>query len=261
MLASRRAATLFFASILISAHEPPKPIPSPSQSIDATQISAAAQTVASAIREARPPAETDVGCADRSDQRRSDLCAQWKAADAARDAATYGLWTVILGALSTILLIATLWASIRTSWREYRAYVSLAYEGGATVEAGKKLRLPIRLKNYGKTPALSGYSQGNLLLRPKEWDWSHEKFEPFAAPQAKTTWHPTSTDAQLFFGDREITQAEYDQYLTGDCVIFGRVTVYYKDIFGQARKTSIQFQRHHGDGDVIRPGGPGNQFT
>src|SRR4051812_24450460 len=58
------------------------------------------KTAASQIVEAiNKPAEKDAGCVDRKDKRTSDLCAQWKAADAARSAANAAWYLGFAGAL------------------------------------------------------------------------------------------------------------------------------------------------------------------
>jgi hypothetical protein len=48
-------------------------------------------------------------CEEGQDARNSDLCAQWKAADAARDAADWTYWGVLLGIVGTIGLFWTLY--------------------------------------------------------------------------------------------------------------------------------------------------------
>lgn len=55
------------------------------------------------------PSKLERPCNEGGDDRESDLCAQWKAADAARDAADYTFWALILGAVGTIGLFWTLY--------------------------------------------------------------------------------------------------------------------------------------------------------
>lgn len=68
----------------------------------------AASTIAAAIRETIYPVGKDEGCEKAEDRRNSDLCAQWKAADAARDAADYSLWSLLVGIFGTAAVVATL---------------------------------------------------------------------------------------------------------------------------------------------------------
>ena len=50
-------------------------------------------------------------CKEGGDARDSDLCAQWKAADAARDAADWTRWGVLIGIIGTVGLFWTLYYS------------------------------------------------------------------------------------------------------------------------------------------------------
>jgi len=54
----------------------------------------------------------DVGCKADQEDRRSNLCAQWKAADAAYDSALWALWQVIFGGIGLLVGAATLAAAI-----------------------------------------------------------------------------------------------------------------------------------------------------
>lgn len=55
----------------------------------------------------------DQGCEPGRDERKSDLCAQWKAADAASNAAQWAWWQIILSALGVVGLGLTLWFNFR----------------------------------------------------------------------------------------------------------------------------------------------------
>lgn len=121
----------------------------------------AAETIASAISNAREMHEPDRGCDQGNDNRSSDLCAQWKSADAAKDAARYAFWTLLTSAIGTGLLLWTLWETRATSRRELRAYISLDHssvaKGVVDDENGSQkvteLILQISWKNSGNTPA------------------------------------------------------------------------------------------------------------
>jgi hypothetical protein len=58
----------------------------------------------------------DLSCKRGEDDRLSDLCAQWKAADAAYDAARWGWWQMILGALGLIVGGGTLIAAVAAAF-------------------------------------------------------------------------------------------------------------------------------------------------
>ncbi|WP_305097120.1 hypothetical protein [Croceibacterium aestuarii] len=54
------------------------------------------------------PSEDEGPCGPGRYRSEEDLCAQWKAADSARDAADYAFWGLILAAIGTVGLLATL---------------------------------------------------------------------------------------------------------------------------------------------------------
>jgi len=153
----RRGRALWFISVAVGslaltpqtyAGEKPGPMRS--------DIRQAADTIASAIHDTSRPAAQDQGCVRGSDQRRSDLCAEWKSADAAKDAANYALWTLIVSALGTGLLIWTLAETRATTRRELRAYVSVRSGGlviQETAEKGTLISFEVISHNGGATPA------------------------------------------------------------------------------------------------------------
>lgn len=58
----------------------------------------------------------DAGCADREDRRESDLCAQWKAADAAFDGARAAERQTMIGWVGLFLGFVTMGAAIAAAW-------------------------------------------------------------------------------------------------------------------------------------------------
>lgn len=126
----------------------------------------AANTIASAIGNTVQPVAKDEGCKDRDDKRDSELCAQWKAADAARDAATFAFWTLLVSAVGTGLLVWTLWETRANARRELRAYVSVkVLETGIEIIPGKEVRFTQQAvaHNGGATPAYDFVSFGHII--------------------------------------------------------------------------------------------------
>ena len=68
---------------------------SASQKAETDQLKA----IVTAIKESNRPPKPDNGCKAGKDDRSSDLCAQWKAADAAKDAA----WWTFVAAITTVI--------------------------------------------------------------------------------------------------------------------------------------------------------------
>ena len=69
----------------LAASNPPKQAAHHNNSAPQDEITNAANTIAPAVAKAEKTPEKDRGCDQGKDARNSDLCAQWKAADAARD--------------------------------------------------------------------------------------------------------------------------------------------------------------------------------
>ena len=133
-----------------------------------------------ANEEARARALT-YACRKDGENRYSDLCAQWKAADSAEDSAVWtrltGIFTAIglgIGAVTTVAAIAAAvfaalasghtrdgaraaWATEKVSResaeRQLRAYVGIESIGTSAFSPGKPLHLWLRLINRGQTPA------------------------------------------------------------------------------------------------------------
>lgn len=99
-------------------------------------------------------------CGPGQDDRSSDLCAQWKAADAAADAA----WWARFGGLATIIsLLAVALATYETiranriareaMQRQLRAYVSVSEFEIRDLTVGKTPWVSLTFRNDGQTPA------------------------------------------------------------------------------------------------------------
>lgn len=93
-----------------------KPLTTGNQSQEAqaaAKIEEAGNSIASAIIQVGKPIEKDGGCENRKDNRNSELCAQWKAADSAEEAANWAWWQLWLSALGVLGLGFTLWFNFR----------------------------------------------------------------------------------------------------------------------------------------------------
>jgi hypothetical protein len=133
---------------------------------DGADADNAAEAIARAINNTVQPAIQDSGCSDRSDKRDSDLCAQWKAADAARDAADYALWALFLTAVGTGLLYVTLRETRLTSRRQLRAYVYAEPTNLISYEKSKRIEAEYAIRNAGSTPAYDVIHGGGIDVFP-----------------------------------------------------------------------------------------------
>jgi hypothetical protein len=98
--------------ILIGAGQPSKQ-PARSEQSQVNKDKAAALSNMAVGSPARPP--QDSGCKAGQDNRNSDLCAQWKAADAANDAAKWNWWQMIAGFFGLLVGAGTLFFAARAA--------------------------------------------------------------------------------------------------------------------------------------------------
>ena len=89
---------------------------------DSKAPQSATQTIA--LPKAPEPEPKDAGCPNGKDRRNSDLCAQWKAADAAFDAARAGERQTIIGWIGLLLGFVTMGAALAAAWYAKRAAVA-----------------------------------------------------------------------------------------------------------------------------------------
>lgn len=93
-----------------------QPAANTQESETSTNLSKAAPQVAAPPVQTVKPVESpklERPCESGNDDRESDLCAQWKAADAARDAADWTRWGAIIGIIGTVGLLWTLFYTAR----------------------------------------------------------------------------------------------------------------------------------------------------
>lgn len=124
--------------------------------------------------------DKDKGCAVSSERRESDLCAQWKAADAAADAAFWAKMGFWMGLITVAALGGTLFQGGRALMRakeandtaqdigkrQVRAYCGVhavsikAGEPGVLIAGFRTVHAEITIRNYGQTPAYQGRGWG-----------------------------------------------------------------------------------------------------
>lgn len=214
--------------------------------IAASLIFAAAPSHSSALNHsASSPAQSDRisrACGPGQEDRNSDLCAQWKAADAAADAA----WWARFGGLATIFsLLAVALATYETvranriareaMQRQLRAYVSKWAEI-QDLTVGKTPWVSLEFRNDGQTPAYN--VRQRCFAEPFCPQISGELFDLGDHPRARPApvmspggslsvhpWLPSEWTSEQ--------QAEFD---AGRLNIFTWGDLHYVDAFGHERK-------------------------
>ncbi|WP_156957020.1 hypothetical protein [Sphingomonas astaxanthinifaciens] len=91
------------------------------QNHGADEVTKALRQIASAQAKQSERGEYEKPCADGEYNNRSDLCAQWYAARAARDAADWAYWAVFWGVASLVLSVLGLVALLRSLLQTERA--------------------------------------------------------------------------------------------------------------------------------------------
>lgn len=120
------------------------------------RVENALEAIAVAQKEAVQPSEQERPCDQGNDNRQSDLCAQWKAADAAGESARWTFWTFIVSIFGTVGIIATIFyarSSIIASVNAERPHVRLYRTKKQNRDDGIIVQ-GVNFRNYGRTPAI-----------------------------------------------------------------------------------------------------------
>lgn len=179
----RRIIIGALAWVILAAQSPreaPRDAPQQKQAEAASPSEKAAPEAPPPLQQANEPPGYYNECERGNDQRQSDLCAQWKAADAANKAADLTFWFGIIGSIIGFLTLSAAVAAAwfarkaarhgergsdaaeeglahmrKTSEMELRPYVHMV-ELVSEVEDSLLLLtdLALRLKNHGSTPAI-----------------------------------------------------------------------------------------------------------
>jgi hypothetical protein len=142
--------------------------------------------VAAALKQPQKSTKHDEPCDPGDNKRSSDLCAQWKAADAAKSAAQANWWLGVVSSLIGAATLAAAWAAAiyakkaaeetgrtadlaaATSFAELRPYLFI--EKLVMERTDKLFRTEVIFKNFGKLPArsITVQSDGFFTMDPVE---------------------------------------------------------------------------------------------
>lgn len=229
--------------ILIGAADPPKGDKGSNSAISAGDIDNAAASISASIKQSVIPPQKDSGCQDGLEKRDSDLCAQWKAADAARDAARYALWSIAIGVIGTGFLLVTFRETRRVSRAQLRAYVSIK-PMGLTIKdsgAGKQITARLKIKNGGQTPAYRVVWSGNIVALTSEmavdffYD-SNDEPPPFKDPRPTLINSADEIDADLESVD-DLLPPDWIMIQAGAKHLYLYGTGEYRDVFHRLHET------------------------
>ena len=192
-----RGYRLFFAALglVLAAHHPnleaqPKQAAAQDRSANALENIAAAYDKqaerAERSQESNP-------CKPGDDKRDSDLCAQWKAADAAADSAWWAAVGSFASAISTVLVLLALYLAFRsnsiardTAHRQIRAYLSV--ENLEVRTTSTEIEIKPFIRNSGESPARDVICKIDMQFQLSGgWDPSLKEFAVFEDRQGDRT--------------------------------------------------------------------------
>jgi hypothetical protein len=208
-------------------------------------------------------------CKPGHDDRNSDLCAQWKAADASAAAAKWAQISAYTGGIAAILLLVTLIYTGKatraadraaqaahaackiatdSSQAQLRAYVNVMSVRITDVMPGCFPKAEVTFQNNGVTPAKQYGHWIGLLIddHPTFYDFSDESLN---AINGKSVLAPNAVSHAYCQVAEPLTPEQYDLIMSGKAAIwiFGRAV--YQDVFGGDRFLTY---RHIFGGDVER---------
>lgn len=179
----------------------------------------------------RKAAASDLECSDQRNGPQSELCAQWESADAARDSAHYALLSLIVSVFGFGSVIYSLKQTQKTSHQEFRAYLRMEASDAPSIAPNEKIHVPMKVVNYGRTPALNYKASTAGFIGPPGWSWPADII-PDESMRPGVTLH-VGRDAEADIGPEEtIDAATYFDIMTGKLVVYISAVLLYDDVFG-----------------------------
>lgn len=160
MLRGYRCIVLAAVGWLILVASTPSAKTSPEKDTADQDIAAAGKPTDLAVNRSIQPDEHDKPCAKGEQNRNSDLCAQWEAADAAVDSATWAEKTYKLGIIGTVLGAITMAAAIAAA---FYARSAALHAGGAHKAFISAERAILRIVSAGVANARGGELDRQLV--------------------------------------------------------------------------------------------------
>lgn len=191
-----------------------------------------------------------VNCDEKNDDRRSELCAQWKAVDAARESLHYAFLSNIIAAavgfISTLLLVWTLLETRLTSRRELRAYVSAkpgTLQHFRFPDGSERVRFTFMLRNGGSTPAYGLVHMGSgAVLTEAEAEQhatsSWEDLPKIGRPNAMVVHGGEEAEGEID-PPNAITTDQLKALRSGEAELYVFGVILYRDTFRTKRRTKF----------------------
>ena len=192
-------------------------------------------------------------CEPGDDQRDSDLCAQWKAADAAADAAWWAAWGTWISGISGLLVLGALFLAFQsnriardTAKRQLRAYVGIERVDAGVLSLGKTFEVKIKYGNQGQTPAISVAVVGfinavDLPVDEASLDAIQAQDAEYLLPSNKIVG-PGVKITKTITSEVEVCPYLVEQLETEASVLLCMGTISYEDVFGSRHSTNFRLK-------------------
>lgn len=181
-------------------------------------------------------------CERGFDNRRSDLCAQWKAADAAIEGAKWAMWTFFVTAGAFIAAGAAAIYAQRaaiatertadiaraTGEAQVRAYLGVekTYIDSPAGVKGATALVRIGVRNSGNSPARISQMHSQIVSTSLENPFPDVEFEHYGKED-----YQLGNNENVFLMQCPLTREHVEQYLAGKCRLFHVSLVQYRHVF------------------------------
>jgi hypothetical protein len=210
------------------------------------------------LAEATDTGEYQKPCAETEANNQSDLCAQWYAAHAARDAADWAKWSLLIAVIGAGGIIAALLLTIDSNRiardsakRQLRAYLNPTTIGLKADPSDSRLRATVQYENSGEIPAQKVSNVASIHV--------FEGDARFAAlpglTEKEPMWYALLGKGEkrvLVQGSQELP-AKASEILEGNYTVFVDGCLTYVDIFGETHRTHYRYFRSPGSMKVGIP--------
>lgn len=181
--------------------------------------------------------------------RGDELQADWKAADAAADAAKYALWSAWIAMAGTVMLVLTFWEQRKVGRAQVRAYLDvkeMRFEVAPDPPGGWKGVLDIEIGNFGETPAFNVLVEARWM-RPTKPDVTVVDESRPPDPIGGISRGDTYSLRRVF----KFAPDDPRRFAAGERVLWCDVRIDYKDTFGRKRFTSLTIDINNALNDVF----------
>ncbi|MEQ8399320.1 MAG: hypothetical protein RIC85_05370 [Gammaproteobacteria bacterium] len=133
-----------------------------------------------------------------------------------------------------------------TAIRQLRAYIVVETASDGVVEVGQHVRVPMKLRNLGQTPAKNAAIASNLIVRGLPYPLARQHQE--AGPETVSDGRPRLS---IYPGLDQVSPREsdfilekktFDAIRNGMAAVFLSGIVIYDDIYDQERETRFRFE-------------------